>query len=494
MSGVCRLILQDEVNCKFEGLDPSIRNKMISEVSYVLPYARYTPAGRMGRWDGKVNFMNMGGSTYYHMLDKLLPILDKHNVMIDVVDERITYDFDFDPIDENLFDYVEFPVGHHMEGKKIILREHQVNAVNACLKNQHGLLLASTSSGKTLITAALSKCVEKYGRSIIIVPSTDLVQQTYNDYAMVGLDAGVFYGDKKELGHTHTITTWQSLNSLWKKTKKDEIPMTEQDIHDFIDGVVCVMVDEAHTSAADALQAVLGQVMCRIPLRWGLTGTIPKDPVLAAKIKCNVGDIIYTITAKELQDKNILSTCNVNCIKLKSSLKFATYPEEMKFLVTDRDRMKYIATLIAAIAESGNTLVLVDRLEAGELLCEYLGIPKSEFVRGNTKKKDREASYGEIRWADNKILIATYGVASTGISISRLYNVVLIEPGKSFVRTIQSIGRGLRRAEDKDHVEIYDISGSNKYSAKHSRERIAYYKEVEYPYNQVVVEDWQNLG
>lgn len=244
MSGVCRLTLQDEVNCKFEGLEPSLRNKMINEVSYVLPYARFTPAGRMGRWDGKVNFMNMGGSTYYHMLDKLLPLLEKHNVMIDVIDERIKFDLQFEPIDENIFDDVEFPVGHHMEGKKIILREHQVNAVNACLQNHHGLLLASTSSGKTLITAALSKSVEKYGRSIVIVPSTDLVQQTYDDYAMCGLDAGVFYGGKKELGHQHTITTWQSLNSLWKKTKKDEIPLTEEDVHDFIDGVVCVMVDE----------------------------------------------------------------------------------------------------------------------------------------------------------------------------------------------------------------------------------------------------------
>lgn len=494
MSGVCKLILQDEVNVKFEDLSPSIRQEMIRAVSYVLPYAKFTPAGRLGRWDGKVNFMNIGGSTYFHMLDKLLPILEKHNINIDVIDNRINYGFEFDPIDENIFSDVVFSAGHHMEGQTITLREHQVNAVNACLANSHGMLLASTSSGKTLITAALSKTVEKYGRSIVIVPSTDLVQQTYNDYALVGLDAGVFYGDKKELGHKHTITTWQSLNSLWKKTKKGEIEMTEQDVHDFVDGVVCVMVDEAHTSGADALQSILGGVMKDVPLRWGLTGTIPKDPVVAAKIRCNVGDVIFTITAKELQEKKILSTCNVNCIKLKCDLKFAAYPEEMKYLVTDRTRMEYVASLIAAIAESGNTLVLVDRLEAGELLCEFLGIPKSEFVRGNTKKKDREASYGEIRWADNKILIATYGVASTGISISRLYNVVLIEPGKSFVRTIQSIGRGLRRAEDKDHVEIYDVSGSNKYSAKHLRERILYYKEVQYPYSIIDVKEWKNMG
>lgn len=490
--GTCKLTLLDEVNCKFEGLEPSLRSEMIKEVSYVLPYAKFTPAGRLGRWNGEVNFMNLGGSTYFHMLDKLLPILEKYEVQIELEDHRTDYGFEFEPIDEHIFSDVVFQPGHHMEGKSIVLREHQVNAVNACLSNAHGLLLASTGSGKTLITAALSKKVEKYGRSVVIVPSTDLVQQTYDDYVMCGLDTGMFYGAKKEFGHQHTITTWQSFNSLWKKTKKGEIELTEEDVHDFIDGVVCVIVDEVQNAGADALVNVLSKVMNNVPLRWGLTGTIPKDPVVAAKIRCNVGDVIYTVTAKELQDKKILSTCNVNCIKLKSSMKFASYAEELKYLVTDRTRMHYVATLISALAESGNTLVLVDRLEAGELLCEFLGIPKSEFVRGETKKKDRESSYGEIRWADNKILIATYGVASTGISISRLYNVVLIEPGKSFVRTIQSIGRGLRRAEDKDHVEIYDISGSNKYSAKHLRERIVYYKEALYPYTQIDVKDWEN--
>lgn len=253
-----------------------------------------------------------------------------------------------------------------------------------------------------------------------------------------------------------------------------------------------MVVSNCHTSSADALQAVLGEVMKDIPIRWGLTGTIPKDEVLANKIKCNVGNVIYTISAKNLQDKKILSTCNINTIRLKSSLKFGTYPEELKYLTTDKVRMKYVASLIEAISSSGNTLVLVDRIEAGELLCEYLKIPKSDFVRGETNKKDREAHYGEIRWADNKILIATFGVASTGISISRLYNVVLIEPGKSFVRTIQSIGRGLRKAQDKDHVEIYDICGTNKYTARHSNERIKYYKEVEYPYNITTVKDWEN--
>lgn len=485
-----KLTLIDEVNCKFEGLNPAIRREMISAVSFMVPSARHTPMYKLGRWNGKVELMTMGGSTFIHMLDKLIPILERNNIEIELIDQRINHSFSFEPIDKDYFNYVEFPPGHFMEGKSIELREHQVNAVNALLAGDNGLLLAATGAGKTLITAAISKKVESFGRTVVIVPNTDLIQQTYNDYEMLGLDAGVFYGEKKEFGHQHTITTWQSFNSLWKKTKKGEVPLSEEDIHDFIDGVVCVIVDECHLSSAESLHAILGKVMNNVPLRYGLTGTIPKDESLAAKIKCNVGNIVYTITAKELQEKKILSTCNVNCFRLKSSKKFQTYPEELKYLVTDRERMKFVAELISGIATTGNTLVLVDRIEAGDLLCEYLNIPTAEFVKGDTKKKNREAQYGEIRWSDNKILIATYGVASTGISISRLYNVVLIEPGKSFVRTIQSIGRGLRRAEDKDHVEIYDISGMNKFSSKHLRERLAYYKEVQYPYEELKIQ-WE---
>lgn len=241
---MAKLILQDEVNCKFEDLEPAIRQRLVKAVSYVLPHAKFTPMGRLGRWDGKVNFMSVGGKTYFHMLETLLPILESCHVDLEVIDERIPYNFEFDKVDKDFFSDVKFKAGHHMEGKSIVLHDHQVEAVNACLENRHGLLLASTSSGKTIITAALSKKVEKYGRSIVIVPNTDLVQQTYNDYEMLGLDAGVFYGGKKEFGHQHTITTWQSLNSLWKKTKKDEVPMDQQDVHDFIDGAVCVIVDE----------------------------------------------------------------------------------------------------------------------------------------------------------------------------------------------------------------------------------------------------------
>jgi len=166
---------------------------------------------------------------------------------------------------------------------------------------------------------------------------------------------------------------------------------------------------------------------------------------------------------------------------------FAGYPEELKFLVTDAERIKYIGKLLNNIKNSGNTLILVDRISAGELLLE--AIPDSVFIKGDVKLKDRKEQYDEVKEATNKVIIATYGVAAVGINIPRIFNLVLIEPGKSFVRVIQSIGRGVRKAEDKDFVQIWDITSTCKYAKRHLTSRKKFYKEAQYPFTIEKV-DW----
>ena len=110
-------------------------------------------------------------------------------------------------------------------------------------------------------------------------------------------------------------------------------------------------------------------------------------------------------------------------------------------------------------------------------------IKDSVFVSGSTKNVDRKEQYDEVSTATNKVIIATYGVASVGINIPRIFNLVLIEPGKSFVRVIQSIGRGIRKAEDKENVQIWDITSSCKFAKRHLGARKKFYKEANYPYN-----------
>jgi superfamily II DNA or RNA helicase len=143
--------------------------------------------------------------------------------------------------------------------------------------------------------------------------------------------------------------------------------------------------------------------------------------------------------------------------------------------------MKYISSLVKTISQGGNTLVLVDRIESGRIICS--NIEDSVFISGEVKTKDRKEEYDEVATADKKIIVATYGVAAVGINIPRIFNLVLLEPGKSFVRVIQSIGRGIRKADDKDFVEIWDITATTKYAKKHLTERKKYYKEAKYPFD-----------
>ena len=133
------------------------------------------------------------------------------------------------------------------------------------------------------------------------------------------------------------------------------------------------------------------------------------------------------------------------------------------------------------MAKTGNTLILVDRIKTGELLQE--AVPDSTFVSGATKADDRKETYDEVRESEGKVIIATYGVASVGINLPRIFNLVLLEPGKSFVRVIQSIGRGIRKAKDKDFVQVWDICSTAKFSKRHLTERKKFYREAEYPFN-----------
>jgi superfamily II DNA or RNA helicase len=177
----------------------------------------------------------------------------------------------------------------------------------------------------------------------------------------------------------------------------------------------------------------------------------------------------------------VLAQCDVNVVQLQDNVVYNNYQSELTFLTTNKDRLDYMSGMIGDIAESGNTLVLVDRIKAGEGLVERLG-DDVVFINGSMKSKDRKEEYDEVSSADGKIIIATYGVAAVGINIPRIFNLVLVEPGKSFVRVIQSIGRGIRKAKDKDHVQIWDITSSAKFSKRHLTERKRFYKEAKYPF------------
>jgi superfamily II DNA or RNA helicase len=473
-----KIIIRDEVNCKIEGLELDCRRALMKKFEHEIPGARYLPAVRLGRWNGKVSYCSLAGTTYINLLSDAIPILEEYGYDIELEDLReYKTSFTFDEIKEDSFSNKVWPKGHTQEGQPITLRDYQVEIINNFLKNPQCIQEVATGAGKTIMTAALSKSIEYYGRSIVIVPNKSLVVQTEADYINLGLDVGVYFGDRKEYNKTHTICTWQSLNNLLKNTKAGEADIT---IADFIENVVCVMVDEVHMAKADALKQLLTGPFSHVPIRWGLTGTVPKSVYEQVALLVSLGPVINKLSAAELQDKGVLAQCHVNIVQMRDGVEFSNYQSELKYLLENDKRLDKIAQLIDSVKDSGNTLILVDRVNAGRELQSRL--KDSVFISGETKLTERKEEYDEIKTSANKIIIATYGVAAVGINIPRIFNLVLVEPGKSFVRVIQSIGRGIRKAEDKDHVMIWDITSDCKFAKRHLTQRKAYYKEAKYPF------------
>ena len=485
----CKLIIKDEVNIKLEGLPVEARRKLANTFKYEIPYARYHPAYKLGRWDGCNSLFGIGGNGYLYQLEKIMEILSGMGISIsDIEDLRNPVEFKFTAVTENYLAHKGkvWPKGHIMEGQPITLRDYQVDAINKFLENPQSLQEIATGAGKTITTATLAHICEKHGRTIVIVPNKSLVEQTEEDFVNVDLDVGVYYGDRKDLNKTHTICTWQSLNILDKKSKNVEHEILT--LAEFLDGVKTIIVDEVHMAKAEVLKNLLTKNLSNACIRWGLTGTVPKEAYESESIFASIGPVIGGIKAHELQEKGVLSNCHVNIVQLIDLPEFKQYADELKYLVTNEDRMIYISNLIRELSKSGNTLVLVNRIDSGKFLTNEL--EDSVFISGEVKTKDRKEEYDEVKTSDNKIIVATYGVAAVGINIPRIFNLVLLEPGKSFVRVIQSIGRGIRKAEDKDFVQIWDLTSTCKYAKRHLTERKKYYKEAKYPFTIEKV-DWQ---
>ncbi len=472
------LNIKDETNVKITGLDISLRKKLSNKFKFILPYARHMPAVKLGRWDGTIAFFQMGGSTYINLLPDIIPIIMDAGYEIELNDLR-TYrtDYTFEPVKADTFSHILWPKDHRLEGEPIVFQEHQVVTINNFFDNTQSMQEVATGAGKTVVTAALSQRCEQYGRTIVIVPNRSLVLQTEEDYINMGLDVGVIFGGRHEYTCKHTIATWQSIDSMMKKDKKGTSDIT---FPEFLEGMIAVIVDECHGMKADVLKAMMQGPLAHIPIRWGLTGTIPKEDFNFYALKTSIGDVIGKVSAKELQDKGILANCNVNILQFKDWGEYGSYQSEMKYLTGDIARLEQIARLFTTISEDGNVLLLVNYVKTGQLLEEM--IPNSVFLSGKDKDDKRKQEYSRAHSENNIVIIATYGIAAVGLNIPRIFNLGLFEPGKSFVRVIQSIGRGLRLATDKDHVEIWDITSTCKYARRHLTQRKKHYRDVEYPF------------
>jgi superfamily II DNA or RNA helicase len=495
-SRTVKVKILDEVNAAVIGLTPDHLGFFHDEYARKAPNFFFNPKYKLGQWDGKIRYFHKNGKTYVYLLDDIVPQLIGLGYKIDLIDDRQTDVPGPQLIDKYYFQHIVHPEW----GENIILRDYQVESVNKLILNGGGLIIAGTGAGKTLMCAALADSYgncENYGtRTITIVPSMDLIEQTAVEYEICELDTGRYYSEVKTLEHQHVVSTWQSL-------KNNPGLMNDFDL---------VIVDECHGAKGQELQKLLNEHGPHIPLRFGFTGTLPKAETDAMAVRISLGDVQHSITARQLMDEGHLAKLDIQVLQLEEDFEkeykqfldeeweptadkpkpptyrqfkdgyFPDYQSEKRYLQTNKDRMQWIADYIEVKRDmgKGNVFCLVDGVQNGRKLAGM--IDGAIFVHGKDKMKARKEIYELFRDNDNLVVIATIHIASTGLNIKRIFHMMAIDVGKSFIRIIQTIGRGLRKAPDKDFVEFSDICSDLKYSRKHLTERKKFYREAQYPH------------
>lgn len=484
----------DEVNCVIIGLTAPDIDFLSKKFRYRAAGYFFNPKYKLKLWDGYIRFFHMTGKSLVYLLPKIVPQLKKMGYTIRLIDRRTGIPITPPKIAE---DYFPSHIVDPDDEEPYIFRYYQVDALNSLLQEGSGIILAGTGAGKTLMSAVVCDVHGKCGlKTITIVPNEDLIDQTIEQFEICELDVGEYSGNRKDLNHTHIVSTWQTLQNNPSIMRQFQM----------------VLVDECHGAKSTVLNELLLKHGSHIIHRYGVTATLPPDMADRISIFASLGDVRYEIPASVLIDEGFLAKPHIDILQLKEDFReeyeeykqesgdknttyskfknnyFPDFTSEKNYLFSNNGRNEWIAEYLQLLSkrDKGNVFCLVGSKKVGRMLAKL--IPDAYFVCGDDSKKDRQEVYRLFKEHDNVIVIATVHIAGVGLNIKRIYHMVYIDIGKSFIRVIQTIGRALRKASDKDKVHITDICSDLRFSKRHLTKRVKYYKESEYPYKKKSIE------
>jgi superfamily II DNA or RNA helicase len=357
-------------------------------------------------------------------------------------------------------------------------RDYQIEAFKTAVQYGRQLLLSPTASGKSLIIYLLCRWYEgemslPNCKTIIIVPTTSLVEQMAKDFKEYGYNEDIckIYSGQPVFSADITISTWQSFAKAPKEV---------------LQGFDVVIGDEAHLFKAQTLKGIL-EKMKHTGVRFGTTGTLDGSEVHRLQLEGLFGPVKKVITSYELMEEGTIADLQIDCVILRhTKMKKLSYQEEMDYLVSNDSRNKFITNLVASL--KGNTLVLFQYVEKhGEVLYPMLDgrVEDLHYVYGGTDTEDRETVREVVEKSNDSVILASYGTFSTGVNIKKIDNVVFASPSKSRIRNLQSIGRGLRKTEGKEKMRLFDIADDlqcDNFTLGHLKERINIYNEENFSY------------
>ena len=443
--------------------------------TYSVPSAKFLPKEKKKYWDGKIRLFHLRTHKIYAGLEPYVRQFAK--------DANYTYSYTL------VKGIPELPKIHHLDSWEIPMtpRDYQLVAYLWALTKKRGIVISPTASGKSLIIYMIARWLLEHNkkRGLLIVPTTSLVEQMYADFASYGWDVEkncqrIYQGFTTDAYAPMVISTWQSVYDLPPKYFSQ---------FDFVIG------DEAHQFKAESLKHIMEQLV-NCDYRIGTTGTLDGSKVHKLVLEGLFGQVQRVASTKELQDKGHLAPLEIKCLVLRypeeviKTVKGQSYPDEISFLCASEARNKFIVNLAEKL--DGNTLILYNYVDKHgrilhQLIKDRLPNRKVHFIHGDVETMDREEVRRITEDETDSVIVASYGTFSTGINIKHLHNIVFASPTKSQIRTLQSIGRGLRLGENKRKAVLYDIVDDLRYGAyvnfalKHYEERVRIYNEEKFP-------------
>jgi len=461
--------------------EPHIYYELRDAFQFEVPNAKFSPSYKNKWWDGRIYLFNVDTrEIYIGLLDRVIKFCEDHEYTYEFSNNKF-YGLPFEINDkiskEGVKDYMT-AISRHSP------RDYQVEGVYDALRHNRKLLISPTASGKSLmIYSVVRYYVEKQQNILIVVPTTSLVEQMYKDFADYGWDVGsychkIYAGKERETDSQVIITTWQSIYKLPKQ---------------YFSRFNVVVGDEAHQFKSKSLISIMTK-LCDAKYRFGFTGTLDGSQTHKWVLEGLFGPSYKIINTDELMKKGHLAKLDIKILLLKHPPnRFEVFEDEVQYIINHSKRNNFIKNLTLDL--KGNTLVLFSRVEGhGQPLYNLINNDKIDdrhvfFIHGGVETEERERVREITEKENNAIIVASYGTFSTGINIRNLHNVVFASPSKSRIRNLQSIGRVLRKGENKVKATLYDIADDISYKSRknytlnHLIERIKIYNEENFNYD-----------
>ena len=475
---------KNEVYLRLTDVEPSIAAELNDFFTFEVPGFKYMPAYRSKMWDGKIRLYNIvTGEIYVGLLPYIEEYLNNNGEGYEFAD-GITSKRD---VARSVVQGFVRGLRPTLNGKRIEVRDYQLDAIAHAIATNRSLLISPTASGKSLIIYCLVRYYQMMElKTLILVPTTSLVEQMYKDFEDYGWSSEtycqkIYQGHDKKVTKDVVISTWQSVHR-----------MPRQYFRQF----GAVFGDEAHLFKAKSLTGIMTKLdTCKY--RFGLTGTLDDTQTNRLVLEGLFGKAKYVITTKELIDNNTLANLKINCIILKypdedrQIIKDFEYAAELEYIVTKIERNTFICNLVGHL--NGNTLVLFQFVEKhGKILYDMINTQYKDrpifFVYGGVDTDTREKIREIVENEKDAIIVASYGTFSTGINIRNIHNIVFSSPSKSKIRVLQSLGRGLRQQGGDKTLRLYDIAddlsldSKLNFTLRHFKERINIYDEQKFDY------------